>query len=112
MAGFADVAGARAADFDTGAFGLMDVAAEEILGLVLFDEFKNRARAGVQARTDLVERGAVGRRVADQDQWRERREGLQVFGELSLAVFAGSVEGRGVGIAEAGDRSEEHTSEI
>src|ERR1035441_6866800 len=97
MAGFADVAGAGAADFDTGAFGLMDVAAEEILGLVFFDEFEKRARAGVQARAYPIQRGAAGRRVADQDQRRERREGLQVFGELRLAVFA---------------RSEEHTSEL
>src|ERR1039457_7136246 len=103
MAGFADVAGAGSADLDTFAVGLMDVAAAEIFGLVFFDEFENRARGGVQARAYPIQRGAAGRRVADQDQRRERREGLQVFGELSLAVFAGSVERRGVGIAESRD---------
>ena len=60
--------GAGLADFDGDAFGFMDVAAEEMGGLAALDEIAHGDGSGVQAGTDLVERGAVGRGVADQDQ--------------------------------------------
>ena len=81
----------------------MNVAAEEISGLVLGDEVADGARAGVETGADLVERGAIGRRVADEDERVEGGEGGEVRGEFRLPVFAGGVEGRGAGVAEAGD---------
>ena len=57
----------------------------------------------MQARADLVERGAVGRRVADQHQRRQPAKRCQPLGDLRLAVFARRIERRGAGVAQAGD---------
>jgi hypothetical protein len=67
MPGLADTF-ARVRPIDGHAFGLVDVAAEEVLRLIFLDELAHRARAGVQAGADLVERRAIRRRVADQHQ--------------------------------------------
>src|ERR1017187_7647426 len=81
----------------------MDMAAEEMGGTAALDEVADGGGSGVQAGTDLVERGAVGRGVADQDQRMEGGERGEAFGELCLGVFAGGMERGRVGIAEAGD---------
>ena len=103
MPGFADIPGARTPHLDGDAFGLVDVAAEEVAGLVFVDEFAHRARAGVESRTDLVQRGAVWRGMADQHERSQFGELLQALGDLRLGVFPGGVEGRGAGISQAGD---------
>ena len=91
------------ADFDGDALGFVDVAAEEMCGLMALDEIAHRGGSGVQAGLDLVERGAVRRGVADQHQRVQGGEGLQARGELRFAVLAGRIEGRGAGVAESGD---------
>src|SRR5450432_44388 len=103
MPGLADVAGAGLADLDSDSFGFVDVAAEEVLGLVVLDEVADRGGARVKAGADAIKLGAVGRGVADEDQRREFGETLEALGKLGLGVFAGGVEGRGTGVAQAGD---------
>ena len=61
-------------------------------GWCCLDEVADGARAGVQTGAHLVERRAVGRSVADQDQRVEFAEALKPVGQLRLAVFAGRVE--------------------
>src|ERR1039458_6382741 len=95
--------GARPADFDGDAFGFMDMATEEMGGTAALDEVTDGGGSGVQSGTDLVERGAVGRGVADQDQRMEGGERGEAFGELWLGVFAGGMERGGAGIAQPGD---------
>src|ERR1039458_7704351 len=95
--------GAGLAHFDGDAFGFVDVAAEEVSGLAAVNEIADGGGSGVQAGTDLIERGAVGRGVADQDQRVEARERGQIRCELQLGVFAGSIERGRAGIAEPGD---------
>src|SRR4051812_46563195 len=97
------VARARLAKLRFNALRLVNVAAEEVRGLMLPDEVADGSGPAVQALADAVERRAVGRRVADQHQRSKPRETLQTLGELRLAVFAASVEGRGARIAETGD---------
>ena len=103
MPGLTDILGARAPHPDGDAFGLVDVAAEEMFGLVFVDELVHGARAGVESRTDPVERGAVGRGMADQHERSQFGELAQALGDLLLGVFARGVEGRGAGISQAGD---------
>ena len=52
---------------------------------------------------DLIERGAVGRGVADEDQRTERGERGEPFFDLTFGVFAGGRERSGAGVAQAGD---------
>jgi len=80
----------------------MNVAAEEILRLVLCDELADRVTSPVDAFPDSVQRGAKRRAVADQDQRLKRREPAEPPGDLRFTVFARSVEGSGVGVSEAG----------
>src|SRR5580658_715012 len=56
----------------------------------------------MQARADLVERRAMRRTMADERQRRESREAFQFPRQFRLAIFAGSVEGREIGIAQPG----------
>ena len=91
--------GVRAADFDRGAFGFVDVAAEEMGGLAALDEVADGGGSGVQAGADLIERGAVGRRVADQHQRREQQ--LIVMNHLDAVKAQPIVEGNADGIRRA-----------
>src|SRR5438067_1935394 len=100
---FTDIPGARLPHFDRGAFGLMDVTAEEVRGLRSFDELAHRPRTAVLAGTDLVERRAMRRRVADQDERLEAGEAIEAFGKFRLGVFPGGIEGCRVGVSQTGD---------
>src|ERR1017187_5067562 len=95
--------GARLADLDGDAFGFMDMAAEEMGGTAALDEIADGGGTGVQSGTDPVERRAVRRGVADQDQRMEAGERGEALGELRLGVFAGGMERGRAGIAEPGD---------
>src|ERR1039457_4957791 len=95
--------GAGPADFDGDAFGFVDVAAEEMGGLAALDEIADGGGPCVQAGPDLIERGAVGRGVADEDERVEIGEGGEAFGDLRLGVFAGGMEWGRAGVAESGD---------
>ena len=77
--------GARPAHFDGDALGFVDVAAEEMGGLAALDEIADRGGSGVQPGTDEIERCAVGRSVADQDQRGEAGERFEA-GAITLAV--------------------------
>lgn len=81
----------------------MDVAAEEVLGLILFDEIAHRGGPGVQAGTNAVELGFKRRRVADEDERLQFGEPLEALGELRFGVLPRSVERRGSGVAKPGD---------
>src|ERR1017187_410244 len=94
MPGLAYVARARTTHRDGRVFRLVYVAAKEVLGLARGDEIADGRRTGVQARVNLVERRAVGRRVADQHQRLQVREPLEPLGKLYFAILAGRVEGR------------------
>ena len=89
--------GARLADFDGDALGFVNVAAEKMGGPAALDEVADGGGSGMQAGADLIERGAVGRGVADQDQRVQGGEGDEVFGDLRLGVFAGGIETRRFG---------------
>src|SRR5450759_2174010 len=91
--------GAGLADFDGDALGFVDVAAEEMGGLAALDEVPDGGRSGVQAGTDPIKRGAVGRGVTDQDQRVETRERGEAFGDLRFGVFAGGIEWGRIGVA-------------
>src|SRR5438067_12784449 len=98
MAGLAHVAALRFADLDGHAFGLMDVAAEKMFGLMLLNEIAQRGGSGMDAGAHLVERGAVRRRVANQDQRRETGEALQSLRHLRFAVLSRRLKRRRAGI--------------
>jgi CubicO group peptidase (beta-lactamase class C family) len=100
---FADVHGLRFADRGAGSGGLVDMPAEEVFGLLAQQKIAHGRGAGMQARTDLVERCTLRRAMADEHQRREPSEGFQLARQLRLAVFAGSMEGRRIGIAQASD---------
>jgi hypothetical protein len=85
------------------AFGLVNVSAKEVGGLPLLDELGDGARTGMQPGTNAVERGRVGRSVADEHQGVQFGEPRQTFGDLRLAVLSGRIERRRVGIAQTGD---------
>src|ERR1039458_6795925 len=93
MPGLAYVARARTAHGDVRVFRLVYVAAKEVVGLARGDEIADGRRTGVQARVNLVERRAVGRRVADQHQRLQVREPLEPLGKLYFAILAGPLEG-------------------
>src|ERR1035438_55654 len=98
MPGFADIPGARTPHFDGDAFGLVDVAAEEVLGLVFVDELAHGARSGMESWADLVERCAERWGVTHQHERSQLGELVEALGDLRLGVFSGGVEGRGAGI--------------
>src|SRR3984893_19210551 len=75
----------------------MNVTAEEVLRLTFLNEIAHRGGAGVQARADAVEFGAVWRSVANQHQGPQIGKPLQPFGELWLAVFPGRIKRRRIG---------------
>ena len=91
------------ADFDGNAFGLVDVAAEEMGRLDALDEIANGGRSRMQTGLDFIERGAVRRGVADEDQRVEGGKGFEACGDLRLGVFARCIERGGAGVAQAGD---------
>ncbi len=83
---------------------LVDVAAEEVDGLLAFDEFPDGGAAEMHASCGFVELRVARRAVDDQHQWFVVVEMRQPLGEFFLGVFAGRVEGRRVGVAQTGDR--------
>jgi len=91
------------ADFDGDAFGFVYVAAEEMGRLGTLDEIANGGGTGMHSGLDLIERGAVRRGVADEDQRTERSERGEPFFDLTFGIFAGSREGGRAGVAEASD---------
>src|SRR5205823_3146192 len=99
MRGLADIARMGFADFDGYSLGLVDMAAEKMLGLILPNEIADGGGTGVDARADPIECGAIRRRVADQDQRREAREALETFRQLCLAIFPRRLERRRIGVA-------------
>lgn len=81
----------------------VDVAAEEIFGLVGSNEFFDGGAAEMLAWRGRIERGVFRRAVANEDEGLEIGKAGKMLGELCLGVFAGSVERSGVGAAEARD---------
>src|SRR5260370_1831027 len=81
----------------------MDMAAEEIFRLLGGDEIAHGGAAGVDVVVDLVEGGAVRRRVADHDDRLQAGEAVEAGGQLVFCVLAGRIERGRAGIAEAGD---------
>ena len=64
----------RRPHLDHRAFRLVDMAAEEVFGLMLLDELAHGAAAGVKAGSNAVEIGIERRRVADQHGRLQRRQ--------------------------------------
>jgi len=95
--------GAGRADFDRDAFGFVYMAAEEMGRPGALDEIANGGGTGMHSGLDLIERRAVRRGVADEDQRAERGERDEPFFDLTFGIFAGSREGGGAGVAETGD---------
>ena len=81
----------------------MNVAAEEEPGLVFFDEFADRAAAGVHSIANLVQGSAVRGAVADQDQRLQTGEPLQTQRDFLLGEFPRRVEWRWAGISQSRD---------
>ena len=96
MTRFADAARVGASHLDGCPFGLVNVAAQKVLGLVLENEIADRRGAGMQAGADAVERRSVRRRVTHQHQRRQAGEALEPAGDARLAVFAGVWNGVGL----------------
>src|SRR4051812_23525953 len=99
---FPDILCAGLADFDGDAFGFVNVAAEKMCGLIVLDEIADCGGAAVQPRIHLIESRTVRRSVTNEHERTERGEWGEVFGDLRLGVFAGRIERRLAGIAEAG----------
>jgi len=51
----------------------------------------------------LIERGIEGRAVAGENERTEGSEGFEAGGDFLLGVFAGGVEGSGIGVSEGGE---------
>src|SRR5215472_3924719 len=98
---FADVAGPGLAHLDLDSLGFMDMAAIKVGGLLLLNELTDGMRAGMQAGPDLVERGAIRRRVADQDERSQIGKLAQPIAELGFAVLPGRVEGSRIRVPQA-----------
>lgn len=81
----------------------MNVAAEEVLGLMFFDKFAYSRGTGMKSRADLVQFGAKWRRMADEHERFELSKSFEPLGDLWFRVFARCIEGSGIGIAEACD---------
>ena len=81
----------------------MDMAAEKSLGLMAVDKVADRPAAAVDAIPNAIERGIERRRVADQDQRVQLFKRRQARSEFVFTVLAGSLEGRGAGVAESRD---------
>jgi hypothetical protein len=85
----------------TGRF--VNVPAVEIPRLLAFDEFADRIAPEVPPFGRPIERGAFGRRVADEHQRIQSRESIEALRQFLLAVLARRIEGRWVRIAESCD---------
>ena len=80
----------------------MNVATEEVLGLIAVDEFADRSAARVHFVVHAIQIRIAGWSMADQHQglqFRKRRQALSQFG---FAIFSGRVERRGIGVTETG----------
>lgn len=51
----------------------------------------------------MIEEGVLGGAVADEDERIELRKGFEVAFEFCFGIFAGGIEGRGIGIAECSE---------
>src|ERR1022692_2810336 len=92
----------RFADSGARAGGLVDMPAIEILRLFPQQKIAHGRGPAMQAGADLVERRTQRRVVADEHQRRESREAFELLRQFRLAVFAGRVEGRWIGISQSG----------
>src|SRR5581483_2060759 len=99
---FADVLRARLAELNFYAFSLMNVPTEEVFRLVLLNELEHRMRPGVEAAANLIERRAIRRCMANQNQWAQIREAPQPVAQLRFAILARRVERSRIGIPESG----------
>src|SRR5262249_27397065 len=88
---------------DHDALGLVNVAAEEMLGLVHFDELAHSGAASVQPLANSVERSVQGWRVTDENQRRQPGERFQAIGDFSLGVLARRIKRRRRRIAQPRD---------
>src|SRR5437016_3225779 len=90
----AHVAGTGLADRNVLSLGFVDMAAEEVCGLLLFDELAHSLRPGMQAALDAVQVGPERRGVAYQYQRIEVGEQREFRLDLLLGIFAWRIEGR------------------
>src|ERR1035438_7297230 len=72
----------------------------EILRLFPQQKIAHGRGPAMQAGADLVERRTLRRAVADEHQRRESHEAFELLRQFRLAVFAGRVEGRWIGISD------------
>ena len=82
--------------FDGDTFGFVDVAAEEMLRLVLLDEIAHGSGSGVKTGSDLVECRAVRRGVADQDERVQIGEGRKAVASSDSLYSPGVLKGVGL----------------
>src|ERR1700730_13881719 len=78
----------------------VDMAAIEICRLMALDEFAHRRASEVLTLPCAIQLAVFRRSVANQNQRIEPSELLQARCQFLLAVFAGSVERRRIGVAE------------
>ncbi len=103
MSFFAHVAAACPAQFRFHPGRLVHVATKEILRLILLDEISDRRAPGVNAVAYTIERGVLGRTMADQNQGTQAGEWREALGYLCFAVLARRVKWRGTRIPQASE---------